>query len=54
MPAIFYYYYARGGYSVESDIDIMIMVDLDVYAVKQKGEKLSYMTYVYNLEYGRN
>ena len=45
---ILYGSYARGDYREDSDIDIMILVDMDDEAVRSKGEMLSHFTYEYN------
>ena len=43
--------YARGDYRDDSDIDIMILVDMSDIELKSYGEKLSYMTYDFNLDH---
>ena len=47
---ILYGSYARGDYGPDSDIDIMILLDITDIALKQYGEKLSYMTFDFNLD----
>lgn len=44
--------YARGDFNVDSDIDIMILVDLTDEEISQKGRFLSDVTFDYNFEYG--
>ena len=48
---ILYGSYARGDYREDSDIDIMVLVDLDDAAIKQKGRALSDLTYDYNFDH---
>ena len=48
---ILYGSYARGDYRDDSDIDIMILVDMSDIELKSYGEKLSYMTYDFNLDH---
>ena len=48
---ILYGSYARGDFSADSDIDIMILLGLDDLEIKAYGQKLSYMTYDFNLEH---
>ncbi len=47
---ILYGSYARGDYRQDSDIDIMILVDLPDDEIKGKRHTLSDMTYDYNYE----
>lgn len=47
---ILYGSYARGDYNEYSDIDIMILVDLDDKAIKEYGDNLSDMTFDYNMD----
>lgn len=42
--------YARGDFRQDSDIDIMILVDMTDLELKAYGQQLSYMTYDFNLE----
>ena len=47
---ILYGSYARGDYGADSDIDIMILLDIPDVEIKAYGQNLSYMTYDFNLE----
>ena len=47
---ILYGSYARGDYGPDSDIDIMILLDISDLELKTYGQTLSYMTYDFNLE----
>lgn len=47
---ILYGSYARGDYRSDSDIDIMILLNLSDMALKAYSQKLSYMTYDFNLD----
>lgn len=47
---ILYGSYARGDYRSDSDIDIMILLDLSDMDLKAYSQKLSYMTYDFNLD----
>jgi len=47
---ILYGSYARGDFRPDSDIDIMILVDMSDIELKSYSEKLSYMTYDFNLD----
>lgn len=47
---ILYGSYARGDYGADSDIDIMILLDISDLELKTYGQALSYMTYDFNLE----
>ena len=42
--------YARGDYHVESDVDLMILLDISDLELKAYSQKLSYMTYDFNLD----
>ncbi|MDD3369650.1 MAG: nucleotidyltransferase domain-containing protein [Lachnospiraceae bacterium] len=42
--------YARGDFNEESDIDIMILVDLQDGEIKEYAEKLSELTFEMNLQ----
>ena len=42
---ILYGSYARGDFSPDSDIDIMILVDLDDNEIRSKGHDLSNLTF---------
>lgn len=48
---ILYGSYARGDYNSESDIDIMILLDIDDLNIKNFRHELSELTYVFNMEY---
>ena len=48
---ILYGSYARGDFCSDSDIDIMILVDLSEVELKRYSQQLSYMTYDFNLDY---
>ena len=48
---ILYGSYARGDYREDSDVDIMILVDMSDLELKVYGQQLSYMTYDFNLDY---
>lgn len=47
---ILYGSYARGDYRANSDIDIMILLDISDMEIKAYGQNLSYMTYDFNFE----
>lgn len=47
---ILYGSYARGDYSADSDMDIMILLDISDEELKQYSQRLSYMTYDFNLD----
>lgn len=42
--------YARGDYSPDSDVDIMILLDMSDMDLKAYSQQLSYMTYDFNLD----
>lgn len=48
---ILYGSYARGDFRQDSDVDIMILVDLSDLELKKYSQQLSYMTYDFNLDY---
>ena len=48
---ILYGSYARGDFTEDSDIDIMILLDLDDMLIKNYRHELSGMTYDFNEEY---
>ena len=48
---ILYGSYARGDYHSDSDVDIMILVDMSDLELKAYGQQLSYMTYDFYLDY---
>ena len=47
---ILYGSYARGDFRPDSDVDIMILVDMSDLELKVYGQQLSYMTYDFNLD----
>lgn len=47
---ILYGSYARGDFRPDSDIDIMILVDMSDLDLKAYSKDLSYMTYDFNLD----
>lgn len=47
---ILYGSYARGDFRPDSDIDIMILLDMSDMDIKVYSQKLSYMTYDFNLD----
>ena len=51
---ILYGSYARGDYRNDSDIDIMILVDLTDEEISKKGRNLSDLTFDYNFENALN
>lgn len=48
---ILYGSYARGDYTEDSDIDIMVLLDLDEMEIKKYRHELSGMTYDFNMDY---
>lgn len=48
---ILYGSYARGDFKANSDIDIMILLDMEEVDLKSYSQKLSYMTYDFNLDH---
>ena len=48
---ILYGSYARGDFRTDSDIDIMILVDLEDSEIEQFRKQLSWITYDFNEEY---
>lgn len=48
---ILYGSYARGDYTEDSDIDIMVLLDLNDMDIKKYRHELSGMTYDFNLDY---
>lgn len=47
---ILYGSYARGDYKEDSDIDIMILLDLSDMDIKRYRRQLSYLTYDFNMD----
>ena len=47
---ILYGSYARGDFKSDSDVDIMILLDISDVDLKAYSQQLSYMTYVFNLD----
>lgn len=43
--------YARGDFRPDSDVDLMILLDMSDLDLKAYSQKLSYMTYDFNMEY---
>ncbi|MDD4525943.1 MAG: nucleotidyltransferase domain-containing protein [Lachnospiraceae bacterium] len=48
---ILYGSYARGDNTIDSDIDIMILLDMEEIDIKKYRHELSDMTYDYNMEH---
>ena len=48
---ILYGSYARGDFKRDSDVDIMILLDMSDLELKVYSQELSYMTYDFNLDY---
>ena len=48
---ILYGSYARSDFRADSDIDIMILLDMSDLELKAYGNQLSYMTYDFNMDY---
>lgn len=47
---ILYGSYARGDFKSDSDVDIMILLDISDLDLKAYSQSLSYMTYDFNLD----
>ncbi|MCM1194054.1 MAG: nucleotidyltransferase domain-containing protein [Butyrivibrio sp.] len=47
---ILYGSYARGDYRADSDVDIMILLDISDLELKKYSQQVSYMTYDFNLD----
>lgn len=50
LKIILYGSYARGDFRPDSDVDIMILLDLSDIDLKKYSKELSYMTYDFNLD----
>ena len=50
QKVILYGPYARGDFKTDSDIDIMILLDISDVDLKAYSQRLSYMTYDFNLD----
>ena len=48
---ILYGSYARGDFHQDSDIDVMILLDMSEVELKKYSQELSYMTYDFNLDH---
>lgn len=48
---ILYGSYARGNFKPDSDVDIMILLDISELDLKAYSQQLSYMTYDFNLDH---
>ena len=48
---ILYGSYARGDFGPDSDVDIMILLDMSDRELKSYSQQLSYLTYDYNLDH---
>lgn len=48
---ILYGSYARGDFRSDSDVDIMILLDMTDMELKQYGDQLSYMTFDFNMDH---
>ena len=47
---ILYGSYARGDFNMDSDVDIMILLDMADLELKKYAQRLSHMTYDFNLD----
>ncbi len=54
MKVILYGSYARGDFNDDSDIDIMILLDLTDLEIKAYQDELSYKTYDFNMDNDTN
>ncbi len=48
---ILYGSYARGDFKPDSDIDIMILVDMPEQEIEKKGRRLSEITFEYDFDF---
>lgn len=48
---ILYGSYARGDYTTDSDVDIMILVNLSEEGIRESREKISNITYDFNMQH---
>lgn len=48
---ILYGSYARGDFRADSDVDIMILLDISDLELKKYSRQLSYLTYDFNMDY---
>ncbi len=48
---ILYGSYARGDFKADSDVDIMILLDISELEIKSYRQRLSDMTYDFNMDY---
>lgn len=51
QKVILYGSYARGDFRPDSDIDIMILLDMSDLDLKAYSQRLSYMTYDFNMDH---
>ncbi len=49
---VLYGSYARGDFGPNSDVDIMILLDMSDMELKRYSRQLSYMTYDFNMDHG--
>ena len=50
IEAILFGSYARGDFRVDSDVEIMILLDMSELDLKVYSQELAYMTYDFNLD----
>ena len=50
QEVILYGSYARGDFGPDSDVDIMILLDISDFDLKKYSRELSYMTYDFNMD----